>query len=729
MAEEQKGILDVAAPSKSGYLTHVASPADIEKAHSEEVERILEADKPDVIDPLVGFFQAIINENTTHRQTIGVEDQLLDCEYRVQSKYTPTKIQQIRDYGGSEIYMGLTGVKTRAADAWMQEILTTDREQIWRIEPTPIVDIPKNLANQIADKAVARIRQLQEESAQRGVDLELTPAMIYDLSASVRDETLAERRALADEASARMEKLIQDQMVEMNFPAVFNDAIGDVTKSKVAILKGPIACEVKARTWDVDEKGIPTPTITKKIIPKIFRVDPKDFFPSPICTDEVIGNTVERMNFERSELAAFRGQPGWSDAALDRVLENFNNVQRAEEYTTETDDLRNIEPTNEVVMKTVTTGWEVWADTQGQKLLDYGFKFGRDGKTSIDPNESYDINAILIDSEIVYMGFNPCEMCSRPYSASGWNPITGSFWYESIPELMTDLQDMCNGSARALANNMAFCSGPQTVINDIKRVPDGEELTPPSPLKLWQFINEAKSTGKPIEFFMPDSNAAELLGVYDRFAKLADDYTGIPAYAYGNDKVAGAGRTASGLSMLMSSAARGIKAVILRMDEKILNKIIKDLYYYNLKYMDDPTLAYGADINVRATGAIQVMIKETMAQRRLEFLQATTNDLDFKVIGAENRANLLREIASTLDLDSNPVQTRDQISEMIQRDAQAAAEAREVELAELSREAAKDEAEMALKAAETALAYAKANTEANQNQQKLDQEAQGGEGG
>jgi hypothetical protein len=719
--DENKGIMDIRVPNQSGYLTQVASPEDIEEAHSEEVQKVLDADKPDLINPMVGFFLAIVEENRTHRQTEGIDDALIDCEERVQSKYSDTKLRSIRDFGGSEIYMGLTGVKARAADAWIKEILTTDREQLWRIEPTPVVDIPKPLARQMAETAVQHIKRLQADAEQAGQPLELTPDIIYDLSATVRDKVLEDRKRKAGEAAGRMEQIIHDQMVEMDFEAVFRQIITDICNSKAGILKGPIPVRKKCRSWTVDEQGKPTMEIVEKILPEVLRVDPDNFFPSPVTNDPSKGNTAERVSFERNELADLVGQPGYREEGISNILTNFNHTQKALQYSSKSDDLKHVNYDNEITVRTVCTGWEVWAMTPGQDLIDFGINVERDDKTPIDPNRSYDMNAIIIDSELIYLAHNPSEFGERPYSAAGWNQITGSFWNTSIAELMSDLQDICNGSARALSNNMAFSSGPQTVINDIERLPDGEQLTNPFPLKMWQFTNRGKTSGKPLDFFQPNSNASELLAVYDRFAKLADDFTGIPAYAYGNDRVAGAGRTASGLSMLMSSAARGVKNVILRIDEKILRKVVRDLYYYNLKYSNDPVLAHGADVNVRATGAIQVMIKESMAARRLEFLQATTNDIDFKVVGEENRARLLRDIASTLDLDFDPVKTQEQIEAMIQQEAQQAAEQRNVALAEMQREAQKDEAEIALKAAETALKYAEAQAKQNLEQEKLSQ--------
>ena len=519
-----------------------------------------------------------------------------------------------------------------------------------------------------------------------------------------------------------MEQVIHDQLVEMDFEAVFREIISDVCRSKVAILKGPIPVVTECRGWSVDAAGVPKVKKIRKIIPTMYRIEGKDFFPSPVHGDGAHGNTVERVYFERGQLSGLRDQPNYSTAEINRVLENFNNTEKPIEYSTESDDLKHIDFDDEGVSRTVARGWEVWVNVDGRRLLDYGFQFDRDGSTELDPNGSYDINAILINSKIIYLNHNPDEYGSRPYSSTGWAEVAGSFWHQSISELMSDIQTICNGCARSLSNNMAFASGPQTVMNDISRLPDGETLTPPHPLKLWQFTNVHKTAGKPLDFFQPSSNAAELLAVYDRFAKLADDYTGIPAYAYGNDRVAGAGRTASGLSMLMSSAARGVKNVILRIDKHILNKIVKDLYYYNLQYSEHPSLKHGADINVRATGAVQIMIKESMAARRLEFLQATANDLDFKVIGPENRAKLLDDIASTLDLDFDVTKTQEQIAEMIQQDAALAAEQRQVELAEMQRLAQKEEAEIALKAAETALKYAQASAEQDLAEQEATNE-------
>src|SRR6185437_12820695 len=115
-----------------------------------------------------------------------------------------------------------------------------------------------------------------------------------------------------------------------------------------------------------------------------------------------------------------------------------------------------------------------------------------------------------------------------------------------------DCQDMCNAAARSLAANMAIASGPQVAVNT-GRMPPGEDATQMYPWKLWQFESDPMgSTAPPVIFFQPGSNADELMRVYERFSILADEYTGIPKYMTGTEGTPGAGRTASGLSMMIS---------------------------------------------------------------------------------------------------------------------------------------------------------------------------------
>jgi hypothetical protein len=139
------------------------------------------------------------------------------------------------------------------------------------------------------------------------------------------------------------------------------------------------------------------------------------------------------------------------------------------------------------------------------------------------------------------------------------------------------------------------------------------------------------------------------MGVFNQFAKQADEVTGIPNYVYGSSNVSGAGRTASGLSMLMDNASKGIKQAVANID-KIVSGIVQRLYLHNMMFDDDVYIK--GDFKVVAKGAIGLIHKETLQMRRNEFLMATANPIDSQIVGPEGRAYILREVARGLQMDT-----------------------------------------------------------------------------
>jgi hypothetical protein len=145
-------------------------------------------------------------------------------------------------------------------------------------------------------------------------------------------------------------------------------------------------------------------------------------------------------------------------------------------------------------------------------------------------------------------------------------------------------------------------------------------------------------------------NSGELLQVYQYFMKQADEVTGIPAYLYSGTTGSGAGRTASGLSMLMDNAAKGIKTAIAGLD-RIVSGMVERLYVHNMMYDPDPSIK--GDFKVIARGAMGMIVKEQLQARRSEFLQTTANPVDLQIVGINGRAYLLREVAESLQMDTS----------------------------------------------------------------------------
>ena len=239
-------------------------------------------------------------------------------------------------------------------------------------------------------------------------------------------------------------------------------------------------------------------------------------------------------------------------------------------------------------------------------------------------------------------------MARRPYHKACYDPIPSAFWGNSIRYLMADIQERCNATARSLVNNMAMASGPQVEVNYERLSPLENELEM-YPWKIWQTRGSEVGGSNTLQFFQPESNAQELILVYEHFEIKADDATSIPRYSHGNENVGGAGSTASGLSMLMNSAAKGIKAAIQNFDNGITRPALEQQYYYNMITTDDPSIQ--GDAQVIARGANALLLKDMAQQRRNEFLGITNNPVDLDIIGMEGRAEILRKTAKDFEMD------------------------------------------------------------------------------
>ena len=161
------------------------------------------------------------------------------------------------------------------------------------------------------------------------------------------------------------------------------------------------------------------------------------------------------------------------------------------------------------------------------------------------------------------------------------------------------------------------------------------------------------TTAALIDFFQPQSNAVELMQVYEMFSALADESSGIPRYMAGLENNGGAGRTASGLSMMIGNASKTIKQVVSNIDLHVITKSLERQYMYNMRYLDDPSLK--GDVNIVARGALSLTTKEAAQVRRNEFLAQTMNPVDMQIIGMDGRGELLRQSARNLDMDADKI--------------------------------------------------------------------------
>jgi hypothetical protein len=465
------------------------------------------------------------------------------------------------------------------------------------------------------------------------------------VSQDFRFRLLREAQSRAD----RMKIKIQDQFAQGGWEESFNDFITDLVTFPCAFIKGPIVRRQRGLGWKTNAMGQTVVEPIERLGPEYERVDPFRIYPEPGISNLHEGYIFEHHRMTRMELSDLIGVPGYDDDAIRAVLEIGNGqswigedveLQKDEEERKYYSYMR---PTTEF------DALEFWGKVSGKMLIEWGLS----EEDIPDSAREYDANVWLVGNYVIKAVLNYDPLGEKPYAKTSFIKCPGAFWGKGIPKIIEDLQGVCNAAARALVNNMGIASGPQVEVN-LERIPANEDITQLSPWKIWQTTNDPVGSSNPaIRFTQPESRAQELMGVYERFSKLADDHSGIPAYVYGDLNVQGAGRTSSGLSMLMGAAGKGIRQVVMHIDSDVVKPIVHRQFVYNMRYDPDETIK--GDVEVLAKGAINLAVKETVNLRRIEFLNATANPIDLEIIGKEGRATILREVAKGLQMPVDDV--------------------------------------------------------------------------
>lgn len=656
-------------------LIAVKSNADLNreaKAEADRQRREIEGDENS--SELMGI-AAYINrcwEAALRAKESRINNIIINSLRQRNGEYDPDKLQRIRDYGGSEIYMLLTSVKCRAAEGWIKDVLIPPGEKPWGLDPTPIPDLPEDKRKEI-DRLV--IFEAKERMLATGDPDAITAEEMEDRLYDLWDETLEDTLKKSRKVVGIIEKQIEDELVEGNYYNSLVEFINDVVTFPTAFMKGPIYEKVPLLQWNFQGGGA-EPVITEKIIRRYKRVSPFDVFPSPGARSVQDGFLIERHRIRKGDILQMIGVPGFNAKMIGKLLKEFENRGNLFDYQSGVDqerreaEKRDWEEDDPVHMM---VGLEYWGPVPSNLLREWGVK------GIVDDGRDYNVQVWMFDRYVIMARLNPHPLGRRPYYGTSFEKVNDSIWGKGIPQLMRDIQDICNASARSLVNNMAVASGPQVeVMTD--RLDPSEDAENIYPWKIWKTKDDGLH-GKPaVQFFQPNPMTDGLLKVYDYFFKQASEVSGIPAYIYGSPEVSGAGRTASGLGMLMNAASKALKEVIKHIDDDVTRLSIYDHYIQKMLFDDDTPM--GGDVNVIARASEYLIIAEQLAVRRTEFLEKTTNDYDMSIIGMQGRAAILRELAKGLKLpEGNIVPTERELMEMQQEQRAREEQSQEQELA------------------------------------------------
>lgn len=591
---------------------------------------------------------------------MSVEDRLLASLRAKLGAYDPAKLTEIKKFGGSDIYARLIATKARTASAWIKDVLLNANDRPWVLEHSPIPEEPVDLRGKIS--ALVQT-EAQEIAATTGMPPD--PQEMQQRVSGLREQALQATIKRAGTAMDKMQRRIEDQMAEGGFAAAMAAFVDDLVIFPLAVMKCPVVRRKKMLSWLNGQAQL-----ADALVYEWERVSPFDIYPAPFVTTLDDGYVVQRHRLSRRDVQELRGVEGYDDEAVASVLGRWDGLGNWLTVTSDTQrEELELKDMQSKAPESLVDALEFHGDVPGSLLIEWGLP---DNEVE-DPLADYPACVWLVGGVVIKAQVNYDPRGKKPYYVTSYELVPGSFWGNSLTDILSDMQDACNAALRSLINNAAIASGPQVaMVSD--RIPPDEPLTQMFPWKIWQFLSDPTgSSAKPIEFFQPSMNVAELLGMFEKFYQMADDLSAIPRYMQGSEKVGGAGRTASGLSMLLDAANKTMKQVLSNIDIHILAPMIDTMFVYNM--LNDPDPDIKGDVRAVARGVLGLGQKDALQLRRNEFLAATANPFDLQIIGLPGRASILRETAKALDMPVDDIVPDPEVMKQQQEMQQMAAAA------------------------------------------------------
>ncbi len=609
------------------------------------------------VSTLVSYVKGQFEIMRNHRNTqSGWTERLTEALRSFNGQYAPTKIQEIRKFGGSEVYLRMLAQKCRAASSLLRDIyLGPDRP--WGLRPPADPPIPPEIAQKIDELMKAEAQMIQQTMGQGP-----TPQDLQSRKRALLESASDAAKKLASDQAKSSEDKIEEILREGGFYDALAEFLVDLPIFVFACIKGPVVRVVPTISWS---NGGGQPTIEMKPTLTWVRVSPFDLWWTPGVADIANANIIERYQITRAELNELLDLPGYNSDEIRAVLDEYGRGGLYDNW-----DLSDAE--RAVLESRENPAWnrsamismmEFNGNVQGRILQDYGLAVP-------DDLRDYHVQVWCIGSHVIKAQLSPSPRMRHPYFITSFEKVPGTPIGNGLTDLISDLQEITNATARSMVNNLSIASGPQVMV-DMDQLDPNENPEDLFPWKRWHIRKNllAGNTGNKaaIEFFQPQSIVQDLIKSMEYWTGMADDVSAIPKYI-GGQAGGNAGRTASGLAMLMGNASKILQTVSANIDREVMEPALLQLF--DLILLTDSSGLLSGEENVTVQGVNVAVQRETQRQRQIEFLQATANPLDQKIMGIKGRGMVLRAVSNTIGLTGDQIIPGDDKLEQMQQQEQ-----------------------------------------------------------
>jgi len=608
----------------------------------EETSSIEDVAKEEYSDPAAGQIVSFVREKYSKAETSRRmdEERWVQAYRNYRGLYGPDV--QFTSTEKSRIFVKVTKTKVLAAYGQIAEVLFGGNRFPITIDPTTL---PDNISDTVNFESNADITKAKENTNELNAG-ETFPEYMERLGGLEKDlEPVSDKLAEgpgktpssvqihpAEVAAKKMEKKIHDQLEESHAKKHLRAAAFETALFGTGVMKGPFAVDKEYPNWD--DEGTYSPVF--KTVPQTTSVSVWNFYPDPdAATMEEAEYIIERHKMSRSQLRGLKNRPYFRKNAIDNTLSLGESYQKEWwEHIMEDDSEEYSVDRFEVL--------EFWGFVDRDVLEDQEIDIPKE----LEDAEQLSVNAWICNGQVLRLVMNPFTPAYIPYFASPFEMNPYSIFGVGIAENMDDTQTLMNGFMRMAVDNAALSGNLLIEVDETNLVP-GQDLSV-YPGKV--FRRQGGAPGQAIFGTKFPNVSNENMQMFDKARVLSDESTGFPSFAHGQTGVSGVGRTASGISMLMSAANGSIRNVIKNIDDYLLAPLGKAFFNFNMQFDYDTEIK--GDLEVKARGTESLMANEVRSQRLMQFLQVVQNPA---LAPFARMDYIVREIAKSMDLDPDKV--------------------------------------------------------------------------
>lgn len=603
-------------------------PSNVYMVIEEESEAQRKARLRESADPIVARLTRLASDAVAHRKAIEtrwVEDLCQFMGVRSVSELTAGKADPLRNghsdetTGESHVFVNMTRAKTNRTEGRLCDILFPADDKNWGIRPTPMPNLSMvaKRAMEEAKKATDNANQLEanpEMQAIGGMERDQWLEVANDLG----PQAVQARKEIeeAEQRCQRMEREIEDQLVEGLYGVKARDAVGWACKIGIGVMKGPVVGSSRSR-WTPGDEGYSLNGSGD--VPEPACVSPFSFFPDWNATSMLDAEFVlERHVVSASDMRRMASHHGFSEDSVRELLREGPGAGTP-------DDLSFLAELRALTGETTPVNerfviWEYHGRLETSEILTLMMAYAPEQPDRLaameEWAEQYEDQMVIVyfcNNRILKIAeYYPMDSGELMYSVfsleKGQASVLGAI---GVPRMMRDAQEVLNAAWRMMMDNSALSAGSQVLV-DKRAVQPADGSYVMRPRKVWMYDSENGGTN-PFQTFNIPNNQNEIAGIIALAKQFIDDETAMPSITEGGtDEMApGAASTVGGFAMLLNAAGVNIRRMVKNWDDDITAPLIRRFYDWNMQYSSKKEIK--GDMKVEARGTSVLMQREMQA--------------------------------------------------------------------------------------------------------------------